>query len=107
MAMEGSLIRRRKRQRRSLRLMGFMFALFGTAFVVIGIQMLLDPTATMTCNGVVTTSPGCKRSFATLGAVFAVAGFAFLFAKSRWLDTLFVWCASLRSLLPWSKSHPK
>jgi hypothetical protein len=87
--------------------MGLVFAIFGTVFALLGIQLLLDPTATMSCNGVVTTSPGCKRSFASLGAVFAVIGFVFLFAKSRWLDTLFVWGASLRSLLPWSKPDSK
>ena len=105
--MADSLIRKRRRKRHSLRLAGFMFALLGTIFFVMGIQMLLDPSSTMTCNGVVTTSPGCKKSFATGGAVFAIIGFLALLAKAQWLDKLFVWTESFFSLMPWSKNRPR
>ncbi len=84
-----------------MRFMGFMFALVGTLLFVSGIFLLLDPAATISCNGVTTTSPGCKRSFASFGAIFGGLGFAMLFAKSRWLDTFFVWGESARSLLHW------
>lgn len=83
--------------------MGLMFALVGTLLFVSGIFLVLDPTATISCNGVVTTSPGCKKSFASFGAIFALAGFALLFAKSRWLDAYFVWAESMRSLLAWRR----
>src|SRR5688572_5836806 len=106
MATERTLIRKRTRQRRSLRLMGFMFALVGTIFSVLGVVLLLDPTATMTCNGEVTNSTGCKKTFTAFGAVFAIIGFAFLFALRQWLDTLFVWGQSLRYTLFGSRRSP-
>lgn len=83
-----------------MRLMGLMFALVGTLLFVSGIFLVLDPRATISCNGVVTTSPGCKRSFASFGALFGIVGFVTLFAKNRWLDTFFVWVESMRSMLP-------
>ena len=81
--------------------MGSMFALVGTLLFVSGVFLILDPTATINCNGVVTTSPGCKRSFASFGAIFGGFGLALLFAKSSWLDAFFVWGESIRSMLPW------
>jgi hypothetical protein len=81
--------------------MGLMFATLGTLFFVSGIFLILDPTATIKCNGVVTTSPGCKQSYTAFGAGFAVIGLAVLFAKNHWLDKLFVWSESVRSMLPW------
>jgi sugar phosphate permease len=103
MAMQHSLLRKRRNHRRKMRFMGFMFAFVGTAIFLFGVLLALDPTATISCNGVVTTSPGCKRSFAAFGAVFAVAGFGMLFAKSRWLDTFFVWGESMRPNWPWRR----
>jgi hypothetical protein len=84
-----------------MRFMGFMFALVGSLVFISGVFLLLDPAATISCNGVVTTSPGCKRSFASFGAIFGIVGFAMLFAKNRWLDKYFVWVESMRSMLPW------
>jgi hypothetical protein len=84
-----------------MRFMGFMFALVGILLFVSGVFLLLDPTATISCNGVVTTSPGCKRSFTSFGAIFGAVGLGMLFAKNRWLDAFFVWGESMRSVLPW------
>ena len=55
-------IRRRiRRGRRMARFMGLLFAVTGGALSVVGIGLLTDPAATITCNGVLTTSPGCKN----------------------------------------------
>lgn len=86
-----------------MRLMGLLFAVVGSLLFVSGIFLLLDPTSTIGCNGVVTTSPGCKRSFTSLGAVSAVVGVAMLFAKSHWLDAMFAWSESLRFTWPWKR----
>ena len=86
--------------------MGFVFALVGMIFFILGIVLLLDPTSTMMCNGEVTNSPGCKKFFTAFGAAFATLGFAFLFARRQWLDTLFVWWQSLRHSLFGNRRYP-
>ena len=103
MAMEKSIILKRRRHRNVVRLLGLMFGLVGTLLFVSGVFLLLDPSSTITCNGVVTTSPGCKKSFTAFGAVFAAIGLGILFAKDRWLDVYLVWEESLRSMLSWRR----
>ncbi len=78
--------------------MGFVFVLVGGMLFVNGIVLLLNPDATMSCNGVVTNDPGCKRQFVTFSAVFVLVGLAFLFSPRRWLNQLVVWQESLPSL---------
>jgi hypothetical protein len=90
--------RRMRRNRRIFRFLGFLFTLTGGAIVVSGVALLIDPSSTMTCNGQVTTSIGCKASSASFGLFMLTTGLFFLFVKARVLDRIFIWRQSIRSL---------
>ena len=93
--MDTNLLKKRKRSRRLYRLIGFTFSLVGGMLAISGVFLLLDPDATLSCNGVVTNSPSCKRQFTLFGSMFFVVGLGFLFARSHWLDRLYVWRESI------------
>ena len=87
---------RLRRFRRACRVMGFWFLLVGSILLGRGLGLLLDPAATITCNGIVTASTECKTSF-TLGALaFAVVGAVFASVPRRRLRQLAVWAGSTR-----------
>jgi hypothetical protein len=87
-----------RQQRRRFRFIGFMFALVGGALAAFGTPLLFDPTSTLTCNGEVSTSIGCKASFVASGYFFLVVGLCLVFVKPWRLDRIFVWSQSVRSM---------
>jgi hypothetical protein len=95
--MKANQLKLMKRHRRSFRLMGFVWALVGSILLVSSIALVLDPTSSITYNGVPTTAKGPKVFAAVFAGSFVVAGVGFLFAPVRWLDKLFLWRQSLWS----------
>lgn len=108
-SMDTKILKRRKRSRRLYRLIGFMFSLVGGMLAISGLFLLLDPEATLNCNGVVSNSPSCKRQFTLFGAMFFVIGLGLLFAKGQWLDRLFLWRESISFANPvrWGRKNEK
>lgn len=102
--MDTKILKRRRRSRRLYRLMGFVFSLIGGMLAVSGVFLLLDPEATLNCNGVVTNSPGCKRQFTLFGSMFFAVGLGLLFAKGEWLNQLFLWRESISFPNPFKRS---
>jgi len=97
---------RLRRSRRMCRVIGFSFLLVGSILLVRGLRLLFDPTATIICNGIVTTSSECKASL-TLGALaFAVVGAVLAYVSRRSLRRLAVWIGSTR-LVSWRLKRHK
>lgn len=88
-----------KRHRRVFRLMGFVWTLGGGILLVSFVVLALDPTSSITYNGVPTTATGPKVFAAVFSGSFVVAGIGFLLAPTRWLDQLFIWRQSLWSAI--------
>ena len=93
------LYRRIRRQRRILRLMGLFFVLFASAMIFPTIGLLLDPASTIVCNGVVTTSFGCKLSLTLFGGFLLLVGLGCLCTPRRYIDRALEWKESLWSLI--------
>ena len=77
--------------------MGFMWALVGGMLLVGFVSLILNPSGTITYNGVPTTEIGPKISAAVFAFTFFAAGLGFLFVPARFLDRLFIWRQSLWS----------
>ena len=86
-----------KRHRGVFRFMGFVWVLVGSVLLVSFVALILDPTSSITYNGVPTTAKGPKVFAAVFSGSFVIAGIGFLFVPARWLDQLFVWRQSLWS----------
>ncbi len=91
-------IDRKLRQRRWIaRCLVFLFVLVGGTLAVVGVRLLLDPSATLVCNRVVTTSVGCKANFTAFALLLFAVGLFVLLAGARTLDRTLAWLQSLRS----------
>lgn len=77
--------------------MGFVWVLVGSMLLIAFVPLVLDPSSTITYNGVPTTSIGAKISAALFALAFVAVGLGFLFVPSRMLDRLFIWRQSLWS----------
>jgi uncharacterized membrane protein len=88
---------RKTRLRRWIaRCSGCLFVLVGGALAVVGVRLLLDPSATLVCNRVVTTSVACKTQFTAGGLLLLVVGLFVLLAGAQTLDRTLAWLQSLR-----------
>lgn len=94
-----------RRHRRGLRFVGFTFVLFSSILLGMAAFLLADPESTIEYNGVVTSDPSAKRSFAVGLGAFMALGVFFLAAPRRLVDRIFLWRQSARyALFPWLQS---
>jgi len=74
-----------KHIRKQTIMMGLLFLIMGGLFAFMDAKALLDPNATVACNGIVTNSLSCKAGTAFIIVLIFIIGLLLVLSPNSWV----------------------